>query len=189
VISCHVLCHFIHCPIHFHSFPFISIHFHSFLFISVHSSTDFHYLYIFQSQTPTLLFSSLWTLVYTLVLIHVTCPSSRSFQIPSVCDQSVVAFLFQICTASHLHSCFFLVVLFHFLFRQLYSLSSSPVWDQLESAPFLQSLIPQSPLHLELAPSALLLPQLWGIAPVFGCHNLSNHKIFPCSQDLWTLEF
>jgi len=115
--QCCISCHFIHCPIHFHLFPFISVH------PSIHS----HSLYIFWSWIPTLMFHSLQTLVYTLVLIHVTCPSSRPFQIPFVHDQSVVASVFWICTASRLHSPFFPVVVFPFLFRQLYSVSSSPV--------------------------------------------------------------
>jgi len=60
---------------------------------------------------------SFWTFVYTSVLIHVTCPSSRSFQIPFIHDQSVVTSLFWICTTSHLHSCSFLVVTFSLVFK------------------------------------------------------------------------
>jgi len=70
------------------------------------------------------------------------CPSSRLFRISLVRDRYVVASLFRLCTLLVLYFCIFPVVLFNSLFRQLYLLLVSLVWDQLERAPFFQSLIP-----------------------------------------------
>jgi len=139
--------------IHSHLFPFILIYFHSsfylFPFPVCFPVTDSYALILIPSRL----------LFYALVLVHVMCPSSRPFHISLVRDRYVVASLFWLCTLLVLYFRIFLVVLFDSLFRQLYSLLVSLVWDQLERAPFFQSLVPPFPFHLEFAPSSsLLLP-------------------------------
>jgi len=139
--------------IHSHLFPFILIHFHSSFYsfpFPVHSLVTDSYILVL---VPSGL------LFYALALVHVMCPSSRLFCISLVCDRYIVASLFWLCTLLVLYFCIFPVVLFDSLFRQLYSLLDSLVWDQLEHAPFFQSLVPPFPFHLEFAPSSsLLLP-------------------------------
>jgi len=143
--DCHVPCHFI--PLSY-----------SFSFISIHPFIHSHSLYIFWSQSPMLSFSfPSGLLFYTLVLVHIMCPSSRLFHISLICDCYIVASLFQLCTLLVLHSHILLVVLFNSLFRQLYSLLVPLVWDQLECALFFQSLVPPFPFHLEFTPSSSLL--------------------------------
>jgi len=138
--------------IHSHLFPFILIHFHSsfysFLFPVCFLVTD--------SYTLVLVLSGL--LFYALALVHIMFPSSRPFHISLIRDRYIVASLFQLCTCLVLYFRIFLVVLFDSLFRQLYSLLVPLVWDQLERAPFFQSLVPPFPFHPEFAPSSLLLP-------------------------------
>jgi len=167
--------------IHSHLFPFIPIHFHSsfysFLFPICSLVSDSYILILVPSGLS----------FYTLALVHVMCPSSRPFRISLVCDCYVVASLFRLCTLLVLHSCVFPVVLFDSLFRQLYSLLVPLVWDQLECAPFFQSLVPPFPFTW----SSLLQvhSSFWGVAQVLGCHNSPKNKIFLCSQDLRTPDF
>jgi len=139
--------------IHSHLFPFIPIHFHSsfysFPFPVRFPVTDSYALILVPSGLS----------FYTLALVYVMCPSSRPFCISLVRDCYVVASLFWLCTLLVLYFHIFPVVLFDSLFRQLYSLLVSLVWDQLEHAPFFQSLVPPFPFHPEFAPSSsLLLP-------------------------------
>jgi len=139
--------------IHSHLFPFIPIHFRS-SFYSFPFPVRFP---VMDSYALVLVPSGLS--FYALALVHVMCPSSRPFRISLVHDRYVVASLFQLCTLLVLYFCIFPVVLFDSLFRQLYSLLVPLVWDQLERAPFFQSLIPPFPFHPEFAPSSsLLLP-------------------------------
>jgi len=139
--------------IHSHLFPFILIHFrssfYSFLFPICFPVTDSYTLILVPSGLS----------FYASALVYIMCPSSRPFRISLVHNRYVVASLFWLCTLLVLYFRIFPVVLFDSLFRQLYSLLVSPVWDQLERAPFFQSLIPPFPFHLEFAPSSsLLLP-------------------------------
>jgi len=149
--------------IHSHLFPFIPIHSHLFPFIPIHFHSSF-YSFPFPICFPvtdsyTLVLIPSRLLFYTLALVHVMCPSSRPFHISLVCDHYIVASLFRLCTLLILYFCIFPVVLFDFLFRQLYLLLVPLVWDQLEHAPFFQSLVPPFPFHPEFAPSSsLLLP-------------------------------
>jgi len=89
-----------------------SMSFHSIvLFIFIHLCSSFH-LFLFSVHSPVSdsCTSSLvppGLLSYTLVLVHVMCPSSRPFCIPFIRDHYVVASLFQICTPS----CFTLLCL------------------------------------------------------------------------------
>ena len=139
--------------IHSHLFPFISIHFRS-SFYSFPFPVRF---LVTDSYALILILSGLS--FYALALVHIMCPSSRPFRIPLVHDHYIVASLFQLCTLLVLYFHIFLVVLFNSLFRQLYSLLVPLVWDQLECAPFFQSLVPPFPFHPEFAPSSsLLLP-------------------------------
>jgi len=139
--------------IHSHLFPSIPIHFHS----SFYSFPFPIRFLVTDSYTLILVPSRL--LFYALALLHVMCPSSRPFRISLVCDRYVVASLFRLHTLLILYFCIFPVVLFDSLFRQLYLLLVSLVWDQLEHAPFFQSLVPPFPFHPEFAPSSsLLLP-------------------------------
>jgi len=140
-------------PIHSHLFPFIPIHFrssfYSFPFPVCFPVTDSYALVLVPSGLS----------FCASALVHIMCPSSRPFHISLVRDCYVVASLFRLCTLLVLCFRIFPVVLFDSLFRQLYSLLVPLVWDQLEHAPFFQSLIPPFPFHLEFAPSSsLLLP-------------------------------
>jgi len=145
----------------FHVTP--SIHSHLFPFILIHFRSSF-YLFPFPVHFPVmdsyaLVLIPSGLLFYALALVHVMCPSSRPFRISLVRNRYIVASLFWLCTLLVLYFCIFLVVLFDSLFRQLYSLLVPLVWDQLERAPFFQSLVPPFPFHLEFAPSSsLLLP-------------------------------
>jgi len=147
---CHIPCHSIY---YSHLFPFIPIHFCSsfylFPFPVCFPVTDSYTLVLVPSGLS----------FYALALLHVMCPSSRPFRISLVRNHYVVASLFQLHTLLVLYFRIFPVALFDSLFRQLYSLLVSLVWDQLECAPFFQSLVPPFPFHPEFAPSSsLLLP-------------------------------
>ena len=137
----------------------VSLH----LFILIHFRSSF-YSFLFPIRFPVmdsyaLILVPSGLLFYASALVYVMCPSSRPFRISLVRNHYVVASLFQLCTLLVLYFRIFLVVLFDSLFRQLYSLLVSPVWDQLERAPFFQSLVPPFPFHPEFAPSSsLLLP-------------------------------
>jgi len=137
--------------IHSHLFPFIPIHFCSscylFPFPICFLVTDSYALVLVPSGL----------MFYTLVLVHVMCPSSRPFCISLIHDCYVVTSLFWLCTLLVLYFHVFPVVLFDSLFRQLYWLLVPLVWDQLEHALFFQSLIPPFPFHPEFAPSSSLL--------------------------------
>jgi len=167
--------------IHSHLFPFIPIHFHSsfysFLFPIRFPVTDSYTLILVPSGLS----------FYASALVHIMCPSSRPFRISLVHDRYIVASLFRLCTPLVLYFCIFPVVLFNSLFRQLYSLLVSLVWDNL-NMPCSSNLLF---LHFPFTQSLLLQAHssFQGVAQVFSCRNSPKNKIFLCSQDLWTLDF
>jgi len=167
--------------IHSHLFPFIPIHFHSSFY-----SFPFPICFLVMDSYALVLVPS-GLLFYALALVHVMCPSSRPFHISLVHNHYIVASLFQLCTLLVLYFRIFLVILFDSLFRQLYSLLVPLVWDQLEHAPFFQSLIPPFPFTWSSLCQACSSFQ--GVAQVLSCRNSPKNKIFLRSQDLQTPDF